>query len=73
MDRVNRKYETEGRIQTEDEAKDIDIILKHLLKINSIKYVNYPAEENSLNDIIEFIVKFVEKDDNNSKNNSSTY
>ena len=75
LDRVNRKYETEGRIQTEDEAKDIDIILKHLLKINSIKYVNYPAEESSLNDIIEFIVKFVEKDDNteNLKTNSLTY
>ena len=73
VNRVNRKYETEGRIQTEDEAKDIDIILKHLLKINSIKYVNYPAEESSLNDIIEFIVKFVDKDGNNSINNSSTY
>jgi adenylate kinase family enzyme len=75
VNRVNRKYETEGRIQTEDEAKDIDIILKHLLKINSIKYVNYPAEESSLNDIIEFIVKFVEKNDNdnNSDKNGSSY
>ena len=35
LDRISRKYETEGRIQTEDEAKDIDIILKHLL--NTIK------------------------------------
>jgi broad-specificity NMP kinase len=78
VNRLNRKYETEGRIQTEDEAKDIDIILKHLLKINSIKYVNYPAEESSLNDIIEFIVKFVDKNDNdnnsnNYKTNGSTY
>ena len=30
IDRINRKYETEGRIQSEDEAKDIDIVLKHL-------------------------------------------
>ena len=53
----------------------LKLIKKHLLKINSIKYVNYPAEESSLNDIIEFIVKFVEKNDNfnNSNINGSSY
>jgi adenylate kinase family enzyme len=61
LDRISRKYETEGRIQSEDEAKDIDIVLKHLLKINSIKYTNYPAEENSIKEIIEFILKITNK------------
>lgn len=70
IDRVNRKYETEGRIQTEDEAKDIDIVLKHLLKINLIKYKNYPAEENSIQNIIDFIINFVQKNIDPCKNNS---
>jgi adenylate kinase family enzyme len=61
LDRINRKYETEGRIQSEDEAKDIDIVLKHLLKINSIEYKNYPSEEKSVQNIIDFIISFIQK------------
>lgn len=74
LDRINRKYETEGRIQSEDEAKDIDIVLKHLLKINSIEYKNYPSEEKSVQNIIDFIISFIQKnvdvdiDMNKSKN-----
>jgi adenylate kinase family enzyme len=71
LDRINRKYETEGRIQTEDEAKDIDIVLKHLLKINLIKYKNYPAEENSIQNIIDFIINFIQKNIDPYKNNSN--
>jgi adenylate kinase family enzyme len=66
LDRISRKYETEGRIQSEDEAKDIDIVLKHLLKINSIEYNSYPSEEKSIQNIIEFIIKFIQKNINNS-------
>jgi adenylate kinase family enzyme len=64
LDRINRKYETEGRIQSEDEAKDIDIVLKHLLKINSIEYKNYPSEEKSVQNIIDFIISFIQKNIN---------
>ena len=64
LDRINRKYETEGRIQSEDEAKDIDVVLKHLLKINSIEYKNYPSEEKSVQNIIDFIISFIQKNVN---------
>ena len=66
LDRISRKYETEGRIQSEDEAKDIDIVLKHLLKINSIEYNSYPSEEKSIQNIIDFIINFIQKNINNS-------
>ena len=71
LDRISRKYETEGRIQSEDEAKDIDIVLKHLLKINSIEYNSYPSEEKSIQNIIDFIINFIQKNINKDINNSN--
>ena len=73
LDRINRKYETEGRIQSEDEAKDIDVVLKHLLKINCIKYKIYPAEENSVQNIIEFIIKFTKENNNVNSQEENTF
>ena len=32
------KYETEGRIQTEEEAREIDVVLAHILKQNKIQF-----------------------------------
>jgi adenylate kinase family enzyme len=73
LDRINRKYETEGRIQSEDEAKDIDVVLKHLLKINNIKYKIYLAEENSIQNIIEFIIKFTKGNNNVNSQEENTF
>ena len=39
------KYENEGRMQTEDEAKSIDERIKHLLNMNDIKYVMIPTTQ----------------------------
>jgi tRNA uridine 5-carbamoylmethylation protein Kti12 len=37
-------YETQGRIQTEEEAKEIDNILKHLLRLHKISYITLTAD-----------------------------
>ena len=50
-------YEAQGRLQTEDEAKEIDVILKHLLKQNRVEFVTFDA--NSGDDNIDQIVKYI--------------
>ena len=61
LDRVNRTYETEGRIQTEDEAKDIDVILKHILRTNNFPFLSYSADPNEVENILNEIIKSSER------------
>lgn len=57
LERVNRDYEKEGRIQTEQEAKDIDVILKHILRTNNFTFSSFQAEPNEIEKIADEIIK----------------
>lgn len=50
-------YETAGRLQTEDEAREIDVILKHLLRQNGVIYKTFSSslDEKNLTAIIDYI------------------
>lgn len=59
LERGQYKYEQQGRIQTEDESKEIDVILKHMMKQNKIEYSVWKAEnviENNLENLVQFII-----------------
>lgn len=58
---VNRTkaYNPNGRMQTEDEAKDIDLVIKKLLKDNNIPFIEFDGNE----DIVEEIYNYVRKRD----------
>ena len=53
----NRDYEKEGRIKTEQEAKDIDVILKHILRTNNFTFSSFQAEPNEIEKIADEIIK----------------
>jgi len=52
------EYESQGRLQTEEEAREIDIILKHLLKQNNVAFVDFDANssDENINKIIDYII-----------------
>lgn len=58
LERGNFKYEPQGRLQTEDEARDIDVILKHMLKQNKIPYTAFISDPENVDKIIEHIISF---------------
>ncbi|ARF09975.1 AAA domain protein [Indivirus ILV1] len=64
LSRGNYEYETQGRLQNEEEAKEIDVILKHLLKQKHIDFIIFDAnaDDTNINKIIEYIEKVVEND-----------
>lgn len=51
-------FETQGRLQNEEESKQIDVILKHLMNQNKIPYTEIdPGHENSnIDEIMELII-----------------
>jgi hypothetical protein len=59
LTRGNFAYETQGRLQTEDEAKEIDVILKHLLRHNSIEYNMFDstATKENVDKIVQYIIE----------------
>ncbi len=59
LTRGEHEYETQGRIQTESESREIDVILKHLLKANNIDFVEFPANSHrdNINKILEYIIE----------------
>ena len=59
LERGTFPYELQGRIQTEEEAKEIDVILKHLLIQSGIKFdcMKSDDSDDNLNNIIQFILK----------------
>jgi hypothetical protein len=59
LDRVDRDYEKEGRIQTEQEAKDIDVILKHILRTNNYTFYSFQADPSEIENITNEIIKLV--------------
>jgi len=61
LKRGDFSYEKEGRLQTESEAREIDIILQHLMKQYKIPYFEFNADPSPANieDMIHFIECFV--------------
>ncbi len=55
------EYEAQGRLQSEEESREIDVILKHLLKQNSIGFTEFDADSSNENidKIIEHVIKQV--------------
>jgi len=62
LSRGNFEYETQGRLQTEEEAKEIDTILKHLLKQNNIDFVVFDSTgtEDNVNKIVDYIINKIQ-------------
>jgi shikimate kinase len=56
LDRVDRKYETEGRIQTEKQAKEIDIILKKIMNDNYYQYKTFNADISEIKNILKYVL-----------------
>ncbi|QKF94140.1 AAA domain-containing protein (nadR/ttd14) [Fadolivirus algeromassiliense] len=58
LKRGNYEYESQGRLQTEEESREIDVILKHLLKQNGIEFEVFDAnsEEENINKMIDYII-----------------
>lgn len=69
LERGEFEYETQGRLQTEDESKDIDVILKHLLKQSNIDFKMFKADssDENINSIIDHIIEKVNYDKINKK------
>jgi hypothetical protein len=53
----NVKYEQQGRVQNESEARDIDKYLKKMLKELDIEYKSFKSSKESLEEIIKYIKK----------------
>lgn len=59
LTRGDFEYESQGRLQTEEEAREIDVILKHLLKQNNIDFITFDAssDEEYINKIVDYIIE----------------
>lgn len=59
LKRGNYEYESHGRLQSEDEAREIDVILKHLLKQNGVEFEMFDANSNeeNINKMIDYIIE----------------
>ena len=57
LNRGDYEYETQGRLQTEEESREIDVILKHLLKQKKIEFKVFDAgaDDENINKIIDYI------------------
>lgn len=56
LDRGTFSYEPQGRIQTEEEAKEIDVILKHVLKQKKIPFEIFTSSPENISNIINYIM-----------------
>lgn len=55
LERGDFKYEKEGRLQTSEEAAEIDVILKHMLKQNHVEYESFKSDEKLMYAIMNHI------------------
>jgi hypothetical protein len=51
-------FEIDGRVHNEMESKQIDTDLKELLDLHDIKYIEIMSDRQSINSIIDYIIKF---------------
>ena len=58
LERGDFPFEIQGRLQNEEESKEIDIILKHLLKQNKIDFALFKSncDEDNINKIVDYII-----------------
>lgn len=55
LERGDFKYETAGRIQSEEESKQIDIELENILKEKGIKYIKVKSNVENIKTILNYI------------------
>lgn len=58
LTRGNFKYEQAGRIQTEEEARNIDVQLREILDENNITYKLFKSDEHVVDEIVSFILGY---------------
>ena len=68
LDRNTIEYEQQGRIQTEEEAREIDVILRHMLRTNNIKFTIFESNIENVNQMVDFIIKEASIDKNEQFN-----
>lgn len=58
LKRGNFEYESQGRLESEEESKAIDVILRHLLRTNNLPFIEFDpdASPENINAIIEYII-----------------
>jgi hypothetical protein len=62
LERGKFEYEKQGRIQTEEESKEIDIILKHMLKASNIPFKSFVSGAENIDHIFEYVISIINKD-----------
>lgn len=62
LDRGDFKYEQQGRIQTENESREIDTILKNLFEPYNIPYEIFKSTPENVEPIVNYIIDFVKND-----------
>ena len=62
LERGDFEYEQHGRIQSATEAKEIDVILKHMLGLHKIPYVTFVSDVEKIDDIVTYIQEYIKKD-----------
>jgi uridine kinase len=57
-------YEQHGRIETEKESKEIDIILRHMMSRNNINYESFISncDQDNINKLIQYIESLIIKE-----------
>jgi hypothetical protein len=59
LERGNFAYEKQGRIQSEDESKEIDVILKHMLKACKIPSKSFVSGIENIDQIIAYVTSVI--------------
>jgi len=51
-------YESQGRLESEEQSKEIDVILRHLLKRNSIDFAEFEAHnsDDNIKQMVDYII-----------------
>ena len=62
LERVNRDYEVEGRIETKEQAQDIDLILRHILRVNGFQFKTFPANPAQIDNIVATIQEITKEE-----------
>ncbi len=62
LTRGSFKYETAGRQQTEDEARQIDIELQKILIDENIRYTRFTSDRSAVGDMVSHILATPERD-----------
>ena len=70
LERGTFEYETQGRIQNEEESKEIDVILKHMLKASKIPFKSFVSGIDNIDAIMNYVISYVNV--NNTDNTDNT-